>query len=61
MSARTSRKLGRVAIKTSEAGVMGTTGSESTMSGARKVGELTEGSGKTGMVSRAGASLFGLG
>ena len=61
MSASTSRKLGGVAMKMGEAGVTGTMGSESTISGARKAGGLTEGSGKMGMVSGAGASLFGLG
>ena len=40
---------------------MGTMGGESTMSGARKAGRLTEGSGKTGTVSGVGMLLLGLG
>ena len=44
-----------------EAEVMGMTGSESTIRGAKKAGGLTEGSGKTGMVRWMVGLLSGLG
>ena len=60
-SARTWRKLGGVATKVGEAGVMGMMGGELTMRGAKKAGRLTEGSGKMGTVSGVGLLLSGLG
>ena len=50
-----------MATKTGEVGVTGTTGGESMIRGAKKAGELTEGSGKTGTVKCMVGLLSGLG
>lgn len=46
--------------KVGETGVMGTTGGELTIRGAKKAGGLMDGSGKMGMVSGVGPLLSGL-